>query len=410
MRRAWMGLFPLLLILFVIQTQARKQARPEKLGPLVEIPAAPQEFIDLTSEFTKADLGWAVAIQEGKTEAERLKALHTREHLPERYAGRFLELANRYPGDDTAFDAWLWIMRYCPLAPEAQTALQISIRDHLQSQRLESACYLLAEAPSPVVESLLREVISHNTNTEVQALARFALGKVFKSRIYDSAHASDAESQTREAEELFKQVIANDGGVKVDRYSLAEWAKAELFEMCDLAIGKPVPEIEGKDLNDAPMTLSSFRGKVVVLEFWGYWCTICKEIFPHHKELANRFADKPFALVGVNSDVNTWTARQQVQELGVSWPSWWDAGDARGGPIAQRWNVHALPTTYVIDRRGVIRFRFGPRPDSHDPARYILVGSGGVRNKWDQRFDQITQAVETLLNEPAPLAATEVAR
>ena len=61
-------------------------------------------------------------------------------------------------------------------------------------------------------------------------------------------------------------------------------------EIRDLAIGKPAPEIAGEDVNGQPMTLSSFRGKVVCLIFWTNSCTSCREISAYEQSLASRFA------------------------------------------------------------------------------------------------------------------------
>jgi cytochrome oxidase Cu insertion factor (SCO1/SenC/PrrC family) len=53
--------------------------------------------------------------------------------------------------------------------------------------------------------------------------------------------------------------------------TIADRAAGELFEIRNLAIGKPVPDIEGEDLDGKPFKLSEYRGKVVVIDFWGNW-------------------------------------------------------------------------------------------------------------------------------------------
>ena len=52
---------------------------------------------------------------------------------------------------------------------------------------------------------------------------------------------------------------------------LGERAERDLFEIRNLAIGKVAPEIEGEDIDGKPLKLSDFKGKVVVLDFWGHW-------------------------------------------------------------------------------------------------------------------------------------------
>ena len=70
--------------------------------------------------------------------------------------------------------------------------------------------------------------------------------------------------------------------------TLGQEAEARLDELLNLAVGKPAPEIEGVDLDGKPSKLSDYRGKVVVLVFWGSWCGPCMEQVPHERDLAER--------------------------------------------------------------------------------------------------------------------------
>jgi hypothetical protein len=76
-------------------------------------------------------------------------------------------------------------------------------------------------------------------------------------------------------------------------------------------------------------------------------------------------AGKPFALIGVNSDEKS-KLRQVLKKESMTWRSWWDGGGT-SGPIASKWNVHGWPTIYVLDSKGVIRFK-GPREEALDKA------------------------------------------
>jgi hypothetical protein len=79
-------------------------------------------------------------------------------------------------------------------------------------------------------------------------------------------------------------------------------------------------------------------------------------MIPHERSLVEKFADKPFAIVGVNSDGDRDELRKIQEREGITWRSFWDGGGT-SGPIATAWNVHAWPTIYVLDHRGVIRHR-----------------------------------------------------
>jgi peroxiredoxin len=77
-------------------------------------------------------------------------------------------------------------------------------------------------------------------------------------------------------------------------------------------------------------------------------------MYPHERSLVERMKDKPFALIGVNSDSKE-RVRAAIEENNITWRSFWDGGSP-GGPIATAWGVHGWPTIYVIDDRGVIRY------------------------------------------------------
>ena len=67
-------------------------------------------------------------------------------------------------------------------------------------------------------------------------------------------------------------------------------------------------------------------------------------------------ADKPFALIGINSDQDRSEILEVMKKEGITWPSFWNGGSTQG-PISTRWNVHGWPTIYVLDAKGVIRYR-----------------------------------------------------
>jgi len=78
-------------------------------------------------------------------------------------------------------------------------------------------------------------------------------------------------------------------------------------------------------------------------------------MYPHERSLVKRMEGKPFALLGINSDPKE-RLRQAMKRENITWRSWWDGGNTRG-PIAKAWNIKGWPTIYVLDHKGVIRYR-----------------------------------------------------
>jgi hypothetical protein len=78
-------------------------------------------------------------------------------------------------------------------------------------------------------------------------------------------------------------------------------------------------------------------------------------MIPHEKALVERLKDRPFALLGINSDGDAAKVRKIMMDNGIVWRNAVEGGTS--GPIAKRWNVTGWPTIYVLDAKGVIRFK-----------------------------------------------------
>jgi thiol-disulfide isomerase/thioredoxin len=136
--------------------------------------------------------------------------------------------------------------------------------------------------------------------------------------------------------------------------TLGQQAQERLDELLNLAVGKPAPEIEGVDFGGKPLKLSDYKGKVVMLVFWGTWCGPCMGEVPHERDLVERFKDKPFAMLGVDCEPDKEMARAVMEREKMTWPNWFD-GAPGTGPIATRYHVRGYPTVYLIDGKGMIR-------------------------------------------------------
>ena len=93
-------------------------------------------------------------------------------------------------------------------------------------------------------------------------------------------------------------------------------------------------------------------------------------MYPHERSLVKRLEGKPFALLGINSDPKG-RLKQVIKRENMTWRSWWDGGNT-DGPIATQWNVRSWPTIYVLDHKGVIRYK-GPREKALDEAVDTLL-------------------------------------
>ena len=79
-------------------------------------------------------------------------------------------------------------------------------------------------------------------------------------------------------------------------------------------------------------------------------------MYPYERSLVKRLEGKPFALIGVNSDSDRQSLKPVLERERITWRSFWNGG-GRGGPIARQWKVTGWPSIWVIDDKGVIRYR-----------------------------------------------------
>jgi thiol-disulfide isomerase/thioredoxin len=142
--------------------------------------------------------------------------------------------------------------------------------------------------------------------------------------------------------------------------------------------GNRAPEIVGKDLDGKAMKLSDYRGKVVLLDFWAYWCGPCVSMFPHNKELVERYRGQPFVILGVNEDRTPADIQKGNAEHQLTWRSFMD-GTASGADrqkITRQYKIEGYPTMMLIDGNGVIR--------------KIIVGAGPNNARLlDQTIEQL---------------------
>jgi thiol-disulfide isomerase/thioredoxin len=130
--------------------------------------------------------------------------------------------------------------------------------------------------------------------------------------------------------------------------------------------GQPAPRLEGINSGERPLNLADYRGKVVLLTFWQTACPPCRAFHRHERALALRYKDKPFALLGVNSDPNAEICRRTQETEGMFWPSLVDGQEAM-----LDWGVSGTPTIFLIDARGEVRYNSIGAPDEADLRRLI---------------------------------------
>ena len=116
------------------------------------------------------------------------------------------------------------------------------------------------------------------------------------------------------------------------------------------AKGSAAPDFSLPQLNGQPLQLSSYQGRVVLLDFWATWCTPCREEIPQLVELQNKYRDQGMQIIGVSMDDSPGPVREFYQRFQINYPVVMgnaDIGELYGG-------VLGLPIAFVIGRDGRI--------------------------------------------------------
>lgn len=117
-------------------------------------------------------------------------------------------------------------------------------------------------------------------------------------------------------------------------------------------IGSPAPDFTMNDVNGKPVTLSDYRGKYVLLDFWASWCVPCRQDNPFVKAAYEKFRDKNFTVIGVSLDENGEKWKEAVEKDQLPWTHVSDL--KKPNEVAELYGVQPIPDNFLIDPSGKI--------------------------------------------------------
>ena len=237
-----------------------------------------------------------VAAGPATAEYRALLKKYEEERSARRIAKEFLALAERHPQEPEALDALLWVVNRVKGKTDTTKALQLLLKSHIQKQKLGQALQSIASSRSPAAEAVLRAMLEKSRSTVVQAQACYYLAALLEieanlvtqlkaqpelaprvlqyyGRDY-GAHLKnlELESLAQQREAVYERMLRTfSTALAPDGTPLKEVARSQLFAIRHLSVGKVAPDIKGEDIDGDPFKLSDYRGKVVMLTFWGHW-------------------------------------------------------------------------------------------------------------------------------------------
>jgi peroxiredoxin len=142
---------------------------------------------------------------------------------------------------------------------------------------------------------------------------------------------------------------------KICLYALVVFLIIVAFNSDDVLavqVGSVASDFELSGLDNKKMRLSDLKGKVVVVNFWASWCRECIEELPSLQRLYEAKIKENIAVIGVSIDRSEAIARQTAQKAGITFPV---LLDKNGEIFIGRYAIIGLPTTLIIDKRGIIK-------------------------------------------------------
>ncbi len=219
-----------------------------------------ETYTQLLAEYKTAQSSWMTAYQAASGAEDSAKIEELMLARPEAsFAPRFLAASKATADSDAKVDCLLWICSRAFQSPEAKIALASILEDHLDSPKLVSVIQMVGYIDPENAATNFDRLVEGSSDAEVKAQA------LFNRAAFLAKGQSDAEILAK-AKTDYEQVIQISSE---DR--LVTRAKGAIFELENLSIGMIAPDIEAADLDGVQFKLSDYRGKVVMLDFWGDW-------------------------------------------------------------------------------------------------------------------------------------------
>ncbi|HKB15136.1 MAG TPA: TlpA disulfide reductase family protein [Planctomycetota bacterium] len=341
MCRASRGLVALLGALLVpLSISATQEETPEA------------EFRRIEAAYWGEQSAASKRVAEAKDETERVAREADYGEVLHRHLVEFQAFATRNPDSPQTLPALLLVAGLGWYGPEGDRKAAVAAVDqilakYLSDERAASVALRLdrtdgALAPTECA-ARLRMMVGGPAPPAVRAAATLSLVRVLTENVPAASPAIG------EAKAHLHSFLARTP----DSPRAAE-ARAWLFELERLQVGMEAPDFSAKDQEGKPFRLRDYRGRVVVLDFWAFWCGACMAELPALQAIAADLKNRPFALIGVNGDKEVDVAAR-MKDQGLAFRTAVEGSSK--GPLASEWNVHRWPTTYVIDAAGVLRHR-----------------------------------------------------
>jgi thiol-disulfide isomerase/thioredoxin len=168
------------------------------------------------------------------------------------------------------------------------------------------------------------------------------------------APSGDPEKAAEVFQQIKRDLPETKAGKGVDEImaSLKPSIEAERIRST-LVEGAKFPDFDEKDVAGKPLSIASYKGKVVLVDFWATWCAPCVAELPNVIATYQKYHGKGFEIIGVSLDEDQPTLERFLEENKVTWQQFFD-GKQWSNKLAVKYGVNVAPTTYLLDGGGKI--------------------------------------------------------
>ena len=263
-----------------------------------DAPTLRERFDAVSKDFVQAEEDFRAKYDAAKSDEERQVAFKALPNADE-YAARFLAIAKDAGKEPIGLESCVWVLERVQSPGVRNEVYELLLANHVEKPKLGEAVRSVRQHHSTAgSERFLRAVLEKSPHHDVMGLATYSLANVLigLARVHeelavpasmpegrsmygayygvetlDEIGTRDPQEMRDEAGDLLEDVVVDYPKVKGLHAPLGLIAENDLFELRNLQIGMPAPDIVGADVDGVAFKLSDYRGKVVVLDFWGFW-------------------------------------------------------------------------------------------------------------------------------------------
>ncbi len=215
---------------------------------------------------------------------------------------------------------------------------------HLDAPGIEPFCAALLGSGDPNALAILEDIAQDHPSESVQGVSALCAALMLK-------NLGDSPEIMRKRLDYLRHAIIHSADQMIGARSVADIATDELYIIRFLTKDRVAPDLKGNDVGGRAVSLSDFRGRIVVLLFWDARTSETDRVIELTNRLVEKFADQPVSILGVTPE-DLQRIRTLQGEGEIKWNNIYDPAEK----LAGEYRISSRPAVLVLDKEGVIQY------------------------------------------------------